>query len=310
MAEVFIKKPSWNKIINYAKAAYQKFKAEIGGMAVVYKDKDGDWIVTDPVILKQEVTAGTCSLDQETLANYYTKAGMKWIKKEFRFCWWHSHNVMQAFWSKTDTDTIDEYSDGDLSFALVVNIKGEYKFRISMWKPFESHQDVILNIIGDNSDKVPAKILTEVEEKCDKPTYVRKTYTYNGGEKQYYQHHQTEIFNQGFNHGVTLHDRLNDPTDVLDEHDMWDLDFSKIWDQVTEWMDALVDGELDYDRYLNFNASYNEELEKKKSKYRTLQMPNPVGDQLSCSWAEQYITIQVKSGEFKQLDKGVVCYGY
>ena len=34
--------------------------------------------------------------------------------------------MMSAFWSGTDINAINEFSDGDLSFALVVNLKGEY----------------------------------------------------------------------------------------------------------------------------------------------------------------------------------------
>ena len=56
--EILIHKDSWDKIINYAKAAYVTEKAEIGGMAVVTLDKDGDWTIENPVILKQEI-AGT-----------------------------------------------------------------------------------------------------------------------------------------------------------------------------------------------------------------------------------------------------------
>ena len=37
--KVYILKDSWDKIINYAKAAYHGEKAEIGGMSVVTKIK-------------------------------------------------------------------------------------------------------------------------------------------------------------------------------------------------------------------------------------------------------------------------------
>ena len=73
--EISISKKNWDKIIDYAKAAYNKFSAEIGGMAVCYKDKDDDWIIDDPIILKQEVSGGNCVLDKEELAKYYTKVG-------------------------------------------------------------------------------------------------------------------------------------------------------------------------------------------------------------------------------------------
>ena len=63
----YISKKDYDTIINYAQAAYDTMKAEIGGMAICYQDKDGDWIVTDPVILKQDVTGSTCDLDKEEL---------------------------------------------------------------------------------------------------------------------------------------------------------------------------------------------------------------------------------------------------
>ena len=137
----YISKKDYDKIINYATAAYESMKAEIGGMSICYQDEEGDWIVTDPVILKQKVTGGTCDLDKDALADYYCKAQKKHGKKEFRFCWWHSHHNMGVFWSSTDIKGINEYSDGDLSFALVVNLKRENKFRASMWKPVVMHED-------------------------------------------------------------------------------------------------------------------------------------------------------------------------
>ena len=83
----YISKKDYDTIINYAKAAYESMKAEIGGMSICYQDEDGDWIVTDPVILKQKVTGGTCDLDQDALADYYCRAAKKHGKKNFRFCW-------------------------------------------------------------------------------------------------------------------------------------------------------------------------------------------------------------------------------
>ena len=136
-------------------------------MAVTIQDKDDDWEIKEPVIMKQEVGGGSCDLDKTELAEYYSKMAMKYKNKNMRFCWWHSHAKMSAFWSGTDTSTIDEYKDGDLSFALVVNVKGDYKCRVSLWKPFVVHQDVELNIINDISGyKIPRKIETEVVEAC------------------------------------------------------------------------------------------------------------------------------------------------
>lgn len=182
--EVYIDKECWDKIINYAKAAYHTEKCEIGGMSVVTQDKDGDWLIQEPVILKQEIGSTTCDLDKEELAKYYTQMAVKYNKTNFRFCWWHSHHTMGAFWSGTDISSIDEYGEGesDLSFALVVNLKEEYKCRVSVWKPVEIHQDVELNILS-NAEKVeiPSEILSEVKEKCETRSMIT---TYNKNTKQ------------------------------------------------------------------------------------------------------------------------------
>jgi len=172
--EVYIDKECWDKIINYAKAAYHTEKCEIGGMSVVIQDEDGDWTIQEPVILKQEIGSTTCDLDKEELAKYYTQMAVKYKDTNFRFCWWHSHHTMKAFWSGTDLSSIEEYGEGesDLSFALVVNLKEEYKCRVSVWKPVEIHQDVELNIIGkDNEIEIPLDIVTEVKAKCETRTY-------------------------------------------------------------------------------------------------------------------------------------------
>ena len=168
--EFSIQEKAWNKVINYAASAYNQFKSEIGGMMVAIEDESGDWELKDPVIMKQRITPSNTHLDKEELAAYYTKAAMKYKKYNFRFCWWHSHHTMGAFWSGTDTDTIDEFSDGDFSFALVVNLKEEYKFRVSIWKPLEAHKDVELNILTKEKT-VPKSIDKEVEALCEKEDY-------------------------------------------------------------------------------------------------------------------------------------------
>ena len=181
--ELLIHKESWDKIINYAKAAYVTEKAEIGGMAVVTQDKDGDWTIENPVILPQEIAGTTCDLDKEELATYYTQMAMKYKDQKFRFCWWHSHHTMDAFWSGTDLSSIDEYGEGesDVSFALVVNLKEEYKCRVSVWKPVEVHMDVDVKILDDTPEiEIPLEIVTEVKAKCRKRTY-RNISSYQSG---------------------------------------------------------------------------------------------------------------------------------
>lgn len=172
----YIKQKNWDTILGYAEEAHTEHQAEIGGMSVMVEDKDGDWHLENPVILKQVITAGNTILDKDELAIYYTKEAKRLGKKNFRFCWWHSHHTMNAFWSGTDLTAIDEFNEGDFSFALVVNLKEEYKFRVSVWKPVEVHEDVELTIVNPRA-RVSKRIKENVAAMCTKPVYKVPAYT-------------------------------------------------------------------------------------------------------------------------------------
>jgi len=246
--EVCIEQKDWDKIINYARCASDKWDTEIGGMAVTIQDDDGDWVIKDPVIMKQEVSAALCELDKTELAAYYSKMAMKYKKKNMRFCWWHSHAKMSAFWSGTDTNTIDEYEDGDLSFALVVNVKEEYKCRVSVWKPFTIHEDVELQIITDIDKaiwKIPKKIQREVTEACTQPTRS----WYNGGIK----------------HGNSRQTHLWTKDDKGTSEKAF---IRTAWTQLIEKVDEIntgfISGEYQYARYAKKIDDLNRRIQKSK----------------------------------------------
>lgn len=181
---VSINKKNLNKIIHYAQAAYEEHKAEIGGMAVCVKGEDNEWIIEDPIILKQDITGTNCALDKEELSSYYLDVNnnKKYKKKDWRFLWWHSHHMMDSFWSGTDLNAIDEFNEGDLSFALVVNLKGDYLVRASAWN-VGMHMDMDLNILGETISSVPKKIIEEVNDKCSTRTFVNN-YSYGKNNNQ------------------------------------------------------------------------------------------------------------------------------
>jgi hypothetical protein len=256
--EFTIQDKAWNKVMNYARAAYEEFKSEIGGMMVVIEDKNGDWELKDPVIMKQRISASNTHLDQKELAAYYTKAAMKYKKVNFRFCWWHSHHTMGAFWSGTDTNTIDEFSDGDFSFALVVNLKEEYKFRVSVWKPIEVHEDVELDILTKEVN-VPKKIEDEVNELCNKEVGYIGTHNSNNYSHLGY-HNQSNLFD----------DNLNNPLypKVTKE---------PIYSQVYRFIDKvhgnLIAGELTYGDYSRKVKEMNVDLDTQCTGIKIILLP-------------------------------------
>ena len=265
----YISQKDYDKIINYAKAAYETMKCEIGGMSICYQDDDGDWVVTDPVIIKQEVTGGTCDLDKEELANYYCRAAKKHAKKNFRFCWWHSHHTMGVFWSGTDIKGINEYSDGDLSFALVVNLKRENKFRISMWNPVVMHEDTTLEILGEKKTSVPKKILNEVKELCESKTYSKvdwKNPSYNNKS----QENLWDDIYDDYGYGVYSYNKINYGINAknIPLEQMHTYCHGKIID----WIDELTDGKLSYEEYERQVDLTNAELAKLKSPYQLVKI--------------------------------------
>jgi len=273
----YISKKDYDKIIHYAQASYDISKSEIGGMSICYQDEDGDWVVTDPVILKQKVTGGTCDLDKDALADYYCKAQKKHGKKEFRFCWWHSHHTMGVFWSSTDIKGINEYSDGDMSFALVVNLKRENKFRISMWKPVTMHLDTELQIMEQKGNGVPKKITDEVEKLCETNAWSTKdNYPQSGFMKRYSDLSQEQLFDidqygktdlgystgySGIRHintyGNYAESKINSGKDT-----MIGKEYEHCYGFLVDIVDSICNEGLEYEAYAKVVRKFNDDLTK------------------------------------------------
>lgn len=280
----YISEKDWDKIQNYAQQAYSTEKSEIGGMLVAIEDEDGDWELKDPVILKQQISAGNCVLDKDDLALYYTKVGTKLKKKNFRFVWWHSHHTMKAFWSGTDLTAIKEYSDGDFSFALVVNLDEEYKLRVSVWKPFEVHEDVDLSIITKEK-KIPQRIQDEVTDKCSRiiPQYT----TYNKGK-----------YTAGKSSQMTLMDTKD--TKVGGPKYSQELsgdspDYIYAYNMVDEMNKKYCDGRLTYEGWITMAKDINHLLKSTyDSIYRIELVTEPVLEsQVMLATPHEYIAIDL-----------------
>lgn len=180
-SKFWIHPDDFQKVIDYAGASYSKFKAEIAGMMIVEADSEGDFILKLPVIMKQTVSAGLCTLDKTELSQYYASNATKY-GQNVRFCWWHSHHTMAAFWSGTDDATILSMPSKDWTVSLVVNLKKEYKLRIQFFEPFLHEENVELNFLTVDSD-IDDTISKEVADKCTnevvpKTVYAKGAQTY------------------------------------------------------------------------------------------------------------------------------------
>ena len=265
----YISKQSWNKIINYARGRVEQTGDEVGGMAVILKDEDGDYIVKEPVILKQETTGSTCTLDKEELANYYVEMAQKY-GKDLNFLWWHSHAKMSAFWSGTDTNTMQEYNNGKWSAFLVVNVREEHKFSVQFWDPIEELVDVDLKVMDNKETSVPKVILDELNAKCKEETVLINGWNNRRGIINHNQMNLYGVYNQ-----VQQNVEIPDNQLALDE----------VCDIVEKMLDQYVAGTMTKHKWNKEVKSTNRLLKKAKSEYRIKKLTaDELEAQIYTSW--------------------------
>ena len=265
-AKFYITRDDWDKVIAYAESSYHQMKAEIGGQMIVVEDEDGDFIIKDPVILKQEVSGGNCEMEAEALALHYSKMVGK-HGDNVRHCWWHSHHTMAAFWSGTDTSTILANKSHDFTVSLVVNLKQEYKLRIQFFYPFEHEENVTLNFLEDIDEERDEGLDAEVKELCSKyvtpvTKYNHHTKTYTNGQQGAFWTAQDETemndYNNGF--GVNAYGDGYQRNTHLDMNQIPEDKVKPINDLIEEIQDKLIDDNCTYEQYLQMRTTVNDSI--------------------------------------------------
>ena len=146
----YIQESDWNKLQAWATLAHEEDKNEISGLMTAMPQEDGRFKLGDVEILKQQNSGSNTELDKDSVTTYMSKYAMKYNNNNIKFVWWHSHHTMGAFWSGTDEKEIDAWKNKSFSLALVINLKEEYVFRVSIWNvggiEVEEHYDTNLTI--------------------------------------------------------------------------------------------------------------------------------------------------------------------
>jgi len=259
----YIAKEDWDKIISYARAREEQKGHEIGGMAVIVKDDADDYIIQEPVILKQTTTAATCTMDKEALADYYIEMAQKY-GKDVHFLWWHSHAKMKAFWSGTDTNTMTEYDNGKWSAFLVVNVRQEHKFSVQYWDPVVTLVDDEIHFLDEEDDKVDDEIVKEVEALCGEETAViqtgwHKAYSNTGWNKPYGQGY---MWQEPTEYTKTLEVNEGSNPDALND----------VIKYAEKLLNAWCDGSMKKRQWNKKVKEYNAKCEEAKLEYRIKNM--------------------------------------
>ena len=277
----YISNDDWMKIQHYAKARHsqvvdkKQLGHEVGGMMIAQLDKDGDWILSNPAIVKQVTSGHACVMDKEALADYYIEMAQK-HGKDIQFVWWHSHANMGAFWSGTDTNTMKEYASGQWSMFLVVNIKGEYKFRVQMWEPIEAGEDIDLGFVNTPDNTIPKNIIEEVNAKCTEETYS----TFNGSWKQRRYGNGEQLALGGYSGITDSYDNYPDIMAAKEEMKAYNSSFGVYDDddddlacdyaikKMESLNELLVKGEIKHKAYRKSVMLLNGKMEKGDHDYR------------------------------------------
>ena len=268
-----ISEKAWNIMQQYARIAYDEDKNEVSGITCVKKvthptSNKEVWELFDPIILKQENTGTTTELDGDALRDYYVKAAMKY--GEVRFCWWHSHHTMGAFWSNTDENEIKQWKNDSWSLALVINLYEEYKLNVSTWDPIEHSEDVSLEILRSIPKPTKAQ-LKEYEELCSDKVSTVMTTNYHPNYRNF-SNKQTYMWNKGFSaymgsnteDALTKDGKLNwNNQDSLEEYGEL---YSLVVEEIDEILMDFAAGEADYDKYSEFIKAMNTNLKKRNAR--------------------------------------------
>ena len=253
----YIDKKDWYKLQAWASLDYEEDKNEISGLMTAVPQEDGRIKIGDVEILKQENSSTNTELDGDAVTEYTMKYAMKYNNPDMKFVWWHSHHTMGAFWSGTDEKEIDAWKNSSFSLALVVNLKEEYKFRVSFWRmnglPIEQHVDTTLTIERPEPKiHITDSMKKEYKELCsERASYVQ---TWNTKWK-----HNTQQLNVWKNHNLV---EKNETAIVSEAR------YGGLLEDVADLQESFLDGTVKIKQIRNELIKINKECKESKFPFK------------------------------------------
>ncbi len=82
---------------------------EIGGLLTGKITEEGDFIIENAVLLKQQKSICTFEIDDDAMMELTKNASPRFLKSIIG--WWHSHGFSKTFWSTVDDDCFKRLTD-------------------------------------------------------------------------------------------------------------------------------------------------------------------------------------------------------
>ena len=143
---------------------------EIGWLGFVKKYPGTGYLITDVVLLKQEVHATTTEIDPQALLEFWGQTPVE-QQADIKL-WGHSHVNMSPSPSGQDDSQMDYFKDGnDWFIRLITNKKGDMNITIYDYaNGIEIHDDTLFTYNPKRAELRTA-IEAEIKEKVKEKTY-------------------------------------------------------------------------------------------------------------------------------------------
>ncbi len=146
--------------------ATQAAPGEVSGLGKVEKGKDGNFTLTESIILEQTCSNTGTTLDEEALNDFLFKlAKQKKNPSEYN-CWWHTHADFDVFWSGIDEDNVKSLVIDRYLISIVLNKKGSILVRYD--SKDVSLREIPYCISPTNEENIKENTYKEVKTKVKK----------------------------------------------------------------------------------------------------------------------------------------------
>lgn len=156
---ITMKAEVYRKLTAYADVCNSEISA-LGSAKLV----DGKILIDDIFLFDQVVSGTSTVLSPKDISHFICDYVAKGKDPSVLKFWWHSHVNMGAFWSSTDTGTIDKFSS-DWMISMVSNKQNEFKIRLDVFSPFRMYADDLPLTIDYYEKEFNAKMKKEVDLK-------------------------------------------------------------------------------------------------------------------------------------------------
>lgn len=206
---------------------------EIGWLAFVEKFDGVGFLITDCVLLKQEVHATTTEIDPTALLDFWNETP---VEKQCKIkMWGHSHVNMSPTPSGQDNDQMEYFKDGNPWFIrLITNKKREYHIDIYDYaNGLKIHMDQAdLKDYNPHASELRKSIEEEIKEKVSKKEYKTASTPSTSSTGSSYKSSRTVYSNRG--------SKKNDTKPMLEDIDVRYVgSFDEVLNDPNYWQDIL-----------------------------------------------------------------------